>query len=156
MRCHGTGATPIRATHRKNKLHVTEMQTADFKNFKNVYMRVGPLVNLHKDTNRQPINWMKMKIEYNPNENGQIMCWTSFCQNVTPQHLDLRRKGKGRPPSWIFPQLEDGLRKIPRKNLKDLMDLLPLFQQEAGVSTGASRQKMMFIYMIIPVFDCHV
>ena len=120
-------STTIRAIHRKNKLHVTEMQTDDFKSFKSLYMCAGPLVNRHKDTNGQQVNWMKMKkMEYHPNEIGKIMCFTSFCPNATPQHLDLRRRGKGRPPSWILPHLEDGPRKIPPKKLMDLMDLLPL------------------------------
>ena len=90
-------------------------------------MCAGPLVNRHKDTNGQQVNWMKMKkMEYHPNEIGKIMCFTSFCPNATAQYLDLRRSGKGRPPSWILPHLEDGPRKIPPKKLKDLMDLLPL------------------------------
>lgn len=120
-------STTIRAIHRKNKLQVTEMQTEDFINFKSLYMSAGPLVNRHKDKNGQKVNWMKIKkMEYNQNEIGQIMCWTSFSQNAALQHLDLRRKEKGRPPIWILPQLEEGPRKIPPKKLKDLMDLLPL------------------------------
>lgn len=79
-------STTIRAIHRKNKLQVTEMQTADFLNFKSLYMCVNPLVNRYKATHGQRVNWMKIKkMEYNPNEIGQIMCWTSFCQNATQQ-----------------------------------------------------------------------
>ena len=60
-------STTIRAIHRKNKLHVIEMQTADFNMFKNLYMSDGPLVNRHKDTSGQQVNWMKFKkMEYNP------------------------------------------------------------------------------------------
>lgn len=103
------------------------MQTEDFMNFKSLYMSGGPLVNRHKDNNGQQVNWMKMKkMEYNQDEIGQIKCWTSFFRNAAPQHLDLRRKERGRPPIWILPQLEEGPRKIPPKKLKDLMDLLPL------------------------------
>lgn len=89
-------------------------------------MHDGPLVNRHKDTTGQPINWINMKVmKYSPDANGKLMCFISFNEDGSPQRLNLRRKRKGRTSDWILPQLEDGPRKLPPKKVKDLMNLLP-------------------------------
>lgn len=73
------------------------MQSTDFKNSKILFMHYDPLVNRHKDTMGQLINWRKMKvIKYSPGETGKIMCFTSFNQDASPQHSDLTEKQKGK------------------------------------------------------------
>ncbi len=89
--------TTIRVIHRKNKLQVIEMQSTDFKTFKNLNKNRGPLVNRHSYINGQIVRWMKMrKMEYIPDQTGLMKCDTSFNEYISPQYLDLRRTVKER------------------------------------------------------------
>lgn len=123
-------ANIIRSIPRKNRLQVTEMKASDFLQAKNLFQSNGPLVNRKKNTDKENIQWLKIKRIVYTESIGTFLYKTSFEQE-TWKKLDLRRTIKGRPTVFSLVHRVQSERKIPAKKLEDLMDLLPYISESS-------------------------
>ena len=123
-------ANIIRSTTSKNRLQVNEMKASDFLQAKNLFQTNGPLVNRKKITEKQNIQWLKIKRIVYTESIGTFLYKTSFEQE-TWKKLDLRRTIKGRPTVFSLVHRVQSERKIPAKKLEDLMDLLPYISESS-------------------------
>ena len=123
-------ANIIRSIPRKNRLQVTEMKASDFLQAKNLFQSDGPLVNRKKNTDKENIQWLKIKRIVYAESIGTFLYKTSFEQEAWKK-LDLRRTIKGRPTVFSLVHREQSERKIPAKKLEDLIDLLPYISESS-------------------------
>lgn len=73
-------ANIIRSIPRKNKLHVIEMKISDILQAKNLFDKGGPLVNRKKNTEKESIQWLKIKRIFYTEDIGTFFYKTSFEQ----------------------------------------------------------------------------
>lgn len=122
--------TTVRAVHRRKRLNVIEMNSNDFKESKLLFSN-GPLVNRPKNTDGEPVGWLKIRrILYSKDaQPGTCEYVTSFEEAAVTKQMDMRKKATRKSSDWDLPQQATSKRRISAKKLKDLKDLLPFISE---------------------------
>ena len=115
----------VRDCRRQNPFEVIDMTLDDFQSVEPVK---SCIVNRKKTDDKEKVEWMKMKwVRYEKSTPFSIKFRYSHNELEQWKVLNVKRRGKGRPPDLgriDLPRLRDRPRGIPPKKLEDLLSLL--------------------------------